>query len=206
MSYPFTLKPLNYDYAALEPFIDAETMEIHHSKHLNTYVTNLNNALKDFPELHNWSLEKLMINLDEIPEEIRLIVRNNGGGVYNHNLFFDLLAKDIPQPKSGAFYDAIITDFTSVCVLLFELKTAGLGVFGSGWAWLVADQNGRLKIVKTPNQDVPDLTEYTPILGVDVWEHAYYLKNQNRRADYLDHWLNVIDWEKVAAIYEGLKS
>lgn len=206
MSYPFELKPLNYDYVTLEPFIDAETMELHHSKHLNTYVNNLNNALKDFPELHNWSLEKLIINLDEIPEEIRPIVRNNGGGIYNHNLFFDLLAKDISQPQSGAFYDAIIAECTSLCVLLSEFKSAGIGVFGSGWVWLVADKNGKLKIIKTSNQDVPNLSEYTPIINLDVWEHAYYLKNQNRRADYIDNWLNILDWQKAAVIYEGLKS
>ena len=201
MTYPFELKPLNYSYDALEPFIDALTMELHHSKHLNTYVTNLNNALEGQPKFHDWSLEKLVSNLDQLPEQIATIVRNNGGGVYNHNLFFDLLAKDVAEPTSGEFYDAIVAKFGSVEQLKADLKAAGLGVFGSGWAWLVADKDGALLIAKTPNQDVPNLEDFTPIINLDVWEHAYYLKNQNRRPEYIDNFFNVVDWKKAEANY-----
>ena len=197
MNYPFELKKLNYEYDALEPFIDAQTMELHHSKHLNTYITNLNNALKDYPAQQSWSLVDLVKRYPEFPESLANAVRNNGGGIINHNLFFDHLAKDVPVPTSGPFYDAIVKSFNSVENMLEGLKTAGLGVFGSGWAWLVADKNNQLSIVKTPNQDVPNLEENTLILGLDVWEHAYYLKNQNRRAEYIDNFFKVIDWKKV---------
>ena len=203
MNYPFELQPLTYDYAALEPHFDTATMELHHSKHLQTYVTNLNNALKNHPELHQWPLEKLIGNLSELPEEIRQVVRNNAGGIYNHNLFFNILKSEVAEPTSGALYDAIIAGFESINVLKFELKNAALSVFGSGWAWLVADNNGKLSIVKTPNQDVPDLSLYTPVINLDVWEHAYYLKNQNRRAEYIDSFFNVINWQTAAANYEG---
>ena len=201
MTYPFTLKPLNYSYEALEPLIDAKTMEIHHSMHLNTYVTNLNNALEGHPEFHDWPLEKLIMNLDQLPESIATVVRNNGGGVYNHNLFFDLLAKDVAKPQGGPFYDAITAAFGSIEKFEDQLKVAGLGVFGSGWAWLVADKVGTLTIVKTPNQDIPNINAYTPVINLDVWEHAYYLKHQNRRPKYIDNFLQVIDWKKAEANY-----
>jgi len=204
MTYPFELKPLNYSYEALEPYIDAATMELHHSKHLNTYITNLNNALEGQPKFHDWPLEKLISNLDQLPEHIATIVRNNGGGVYNHNLFFDLLEKDIPEPTSGPFYDAIIASFGTIQKFKEDLKAAALSVFGSGWAWLVANKEGVLMIIKTPNQDVPDLGEFIPIINLDVWEHAYYLKHQNRRPEYIDDFLNVINWKKAAANYKGL--
>jgi len=201
MSYPFELKPLNYAYDALEPFIDKETMELHHSKHLQTYITNLNNALEPHTEFHNWSAEQLVSNLELLPNEIRTIVQNNGGGVYNHNLFFDILIRNTHPPKSGPFFNAILAEFGSVENLKAELKAAGLAVFGSGWAWLVADKSGKLNIVKTPNQDVPELDEFTPIINLDVWEHAYYLKNQNRRPEYIDNFLNVINWQEAERNY-----
>ena len=204
MIYPFELKPLNYAYDALEPFIDAATMELHHSKHLNTYITNLNNALEGQPTFHDWTLEKLISNLDKLPEHIATIVRNNGGGVYNHNLFFDLLAKDITFPTSGPLYEAIVAAFGTVEKFKEEFKAAGLSVFGSGWAWLVANKQGKLMIVKTPNQDVPNLEEFTPIINLDVWEHAYYLKHQNRRPEYIDSFLNVINWQQAEVNFKGL--
>lgn len=203
MKYPFELQALNYDYAALEPFIDAATMELHHSKHLQTYITNLNNALQDYPEFQHFTIKELLNNLAELPEQIRMTVRNNGGGVYNHNLFFDILAKNEPIPTSGPLYDGITKDFESFDNLKAQLKAAGLSIFGSGWAWLVLNHLGKLSIIKTPNQDVPDLNLYQPILNLDVWEHAYYLKNQNRRAEYIDNFFNVINWQTVAANYEG---
>lgn len=202
MTYPFELQPLNYTYNALEPFIDSATMELHHSKHLNTYITNLNTALAGYPEFHDWPLEKLVSNLDLLPEQLVTVVRNNGGGVYNHDLFFGLLAKDVAQPTSGAFYDAIIDQFGSVENLKDELKVAGLGVFGSGWAWLLADkESGDLTIVKLPNQDVPNIEKFVPVINLDVWEHAYYLRCQNRRPEYIDNFFNVIDWKKAEANY-----
>ena len=201
MTYPFELKPLNYSYDALEPFIDTATMEIHHCMHLNAYVTNLNNALEGYPEFHDWTLEKLLTNLDKLPELIATIVRNNAGGVYNHNLFFNLLAKGVDKPQGGPFYDAIIAAFNSVENFEDQLKVAGLGVFGSGWAWLVADKAGALTIVKTPNQDVPNMEKFTPIINLDVWEHAYYLKHQNRRPKYIDNFLHIINWKMAEANY-----
>jgi len=201
MTYPFTLQALNYAYDALEPHIDAATMELHHSKHLNTYVTNLNGALEAHPQFHDWTIEKLVSNLDQLPEQISTVVRNNGGGVYNHNLFFDLLKKDVPVPTSGSLFDAIIASFGSVDQFKADMKAAGLGQFGSGWAWLVTDNAGKLVIVKTANQDVPNLSEFTPVLNLDVWEHAYYLKHQNRRPEYIDSFFNVVDWAKVEALY-----
>ena len=201
MTYPFELKPLNYSYDALEPFIDTATMEIHHCMHLNTYVTNLNNALEGYPEFHDWTLVKLLTNLDKLPESIATTVRNNAGGVYNHNLFFNLLAKNVDKPQSGPFYDAIIAAFNSIENFEDQLKVTGLGVFGSGWAWLVADKAGALTIVKTPNQDVPNIEAFTPIINLDVWEHAYYLKHQNRRPKYIDNFLHVINWKMAEANY-----
>ncbi|MCL2558907.1 MAG: superoxide dismutase [Turicibacter sp.] len=201
MNYPFELKPLDYSYEALEPFVDAATMALHHSKHLNTYVTNLNNALEGQPKFHSWTIEQLASNWDQLPENIATIVRNNGGGVYNHNLFFNLLKKDVAEPTSGPLYDAIVAKFGSMQAFKEDFKAAGLGVFGSGWAWLVADKNGDLLIIKTPNQDVPNLAEFTPVINLDVWEHAYYLKHQNRRPEYIDSLLKVIDWQKAEANY-----
>ena len=203
MTYPFELKPLNYAYDALEPLIDTATMELHHSKHLNTYVTTLNGALENHPELHDLSVEALLVKLDELPENIRPVVRNHGGGVYNHDFFFELLKKDTYEPTSGPLFTAIISAFGSMEKFKSEFKEAGLTQFGSGWAWLVTDANGALSILKTPNQDVPDLEAFTPIINLDVWEHAYYLKHQNRRPEYIDNFFEVINWEKAEANYSN---
>jgi len=201
MTYPFELKGLNYAYDALEPHIDAATMELHHSKHLQTYVTTLNGALENHPELHGYTVEELLAKLDELPEAIRPVVRNHGGGVYNHNFFFDLLKKDVPEPTSGPLFDGIVTAFGSFENFKAEFKQAGLTQFGSGWAWLVTDAAGKLSLLKTPNQDTEIPHGVKPVINVDVWEHAYYLKVQNRRPEYIDNFFNVIDWQKAEANY-----
>ena len=201
MTYPFELKPLNISYNALEPYIDTETMEVHHSKHLQTYVTTLNSALEKFPQLHGYTVSELIKKLAELPEEIQPVVRNHGGGVYNHNFFFDLLKKDVPIPTSGPLFDAIVAAFGSVDGFKTEFKQAGLTQFGSGWAWLVSDDAGKLSLLKTPNQDTEIPHGVRPVINIDVWEHAYYLKCQNRRPEYIDNFFNVIDWEKAEANY-----
>ena len=206
MSYPFELEALSYAYDALEPFIDKETMELHHSKHLQTYMTNLNNALELHTEFHNWSIEQLISNLELLPTDIRRVVHNNGGGVYNHNLFFDILSSDSIPPTSGLLFDEIVNEFGSVDRLKEELKSAGLFVFGSGWVWLVADQSGKLSIITTANQDAPELEIFNPVINMDVWEHAYYLKNQNRRPEYIDNFLNVINWKEAEKNYKKIKN
>jgi len=200
-TYPFQLQPLPYAYDALEPYIDAQTMMLHHDKHLRTYVTNLNNALEKHPEFQSWSLEKLLGNLDALPESIRTVVRNNGGGVYNHNIFFKLLSNDSKAPTTGPLFDAITAKFGSIENFKNEIKTAGLGVFGSGWAWLASDEDGTLSIIKTPNQDTQIPLGLLPVINLDVWEHAYYLKNQNRRNEYIDNWFNVINWKQAEENY-----
>lgn len=194
--YPFELIPLPYDYQALEPYIDAETMEIHHDKHLKTYVDNLNKALKDYPWYHRWSLEQLLIHLDRLPVQIRTAVKNNGGGVYNHNLYFNTMGNMNNEP-TGNIKRLIESSFGSYDEFKSSLKGAALAVFGSGWTWLAAEPSGRLRIVTTANQDTLLQTRLIPILPLDVWEHAYYLKHQNRRADYIDDWFHVIDWRVV---------
>ena len=202
MNYPFTLQPLPYAYDALEPYIDAKTMEIHHSKHVQTYVDNLNKALESQPDYQTWPLERLLYNLEQLPREIQAPVRNNGGGVYNHNLYFSIMAPGGRPLAEGTLKAAIDRDFGSVDALLAQLKAAGLSVFGSGWAWLVADNSGRLSIYRSPNQDTQIPANLTPVINLDVWEHAYYLKVQNRRAEYIDNWFNVIDWDAAQRNYE----
>jgi len=194
----FTLPPLGYDYAALEPHIDARTMEIHHTKHHQAYVTNLNAAIEKAPELQDKSLEWLLQNLPAVPESVRNAVRNNGGGHWNHSFFWQILGPNGGGEPSGAVADAIKSSFGDFSKLKEQLNASGLARFGSGWAWVVADKGGKLSIESTPNQDTPVSDRKTPILGVDVWEHAYYLKYQNRRADYLAAWWNVINWGEVA--------
>jgi len=206
MHYPFKLQPLPYPYDALEPFIDAKTMEIHHSKHVQAYVDNLNKALENQPDYHNWSLEKLLYNLDKLPQEIQAPVRNNAGGVYNHNLYFNIMTKGGKPLADGPLKAAIESVWGSVDELLVQLKAAGLSVFGSGWAWLVSDSDGRLSIYKTPNQDTQIPANLTPVINLDVWEHAYYLKVQNRRAEYIDNWFNVIDCEAAEKNYAKYSS
>jgi len=199
---PFELPPLPYPYDALEPHIDQLTMQIHHGKHHAAYVTNLNKALESAPHLAGRSLEDLLSNLDAVPETIRTAVRNNGGGHYNHTLFWEIMKPGGPAAPGGALADAINAAFGSVAKLQEAVNAAGLARFGSGWAWVVVEQDGRLAVTSTPNQDTPIMEGRTPVLGVDVWEHAYYLKYQNRRADYLAAWWNVVNWAEVAARYQ----
>jgi superoxide dismutase, Fe-Mn family len=201
----FTLPPLPYDYAALEPYIDEQTMRIHHDKHHGTYVTNLNNALKDHPDLQSKSIDDLLRGLNSVPEAIRTAVRNNGGGHANHTMFWEIMAPGGSKQPTGALSEAINTAFGNVDTLKQQINDAGMKRFGSGWAWLIVDAGGKLQVVSTPNQDTPLMEGHPPVLGVDVWEHAYYLKYQNRRADYLTAWWNVLNWDAVAKRYSGLR-
>ena len=197
---PFELPPLPYDYAALEPHIDEQTMRIHHDKHHGTYVTNLNAALEKHSDLQKKSPEELMRSLDSVPEEIRTAVRNNGGGHVNHTLFWEIMTPGGPREPQGDVARAL-EKLGGLESVKEQVNKAGLGRFGSGWAWITFDRGGGLKVESAPNQDTPLMEGRTPILGVDVWEHAYYLKYQNRRADYLKAWWNVVNWEKVGERY-----
>jgi superoxide dismutase, Fe-Mn family len=201
---PAQLAPLPYDYAALEPYIDAQTMRIHHDKHHATYVTNLNDALKDTPELQKLGVEGILKDLNKVPENIRTKVRNNGGGHLNHTMFWEIMGPKAGGAPTGKLAEAINQTFGSFDKFKTEFEKAGTGRFGSGWAWLVRDGKGQLKVTSTPNQDNPimeDPNSY-PILGNDVWEHAYYLKYQNKRADYLKNWWNVVNWKAVSQRYD----
>lgn len=192
------LPPLPYAYDALEPHIDKLTMQIHHDKHHQAYVDNLNKALAGHSDLQAQSLTDLVKGLPTLPETIRTAVRNNGGGHFNHTLFWELMKPGGPKAPTGALADAITGAFGSVEKLAEAVNDAGLKRFGSGWSWLVADARGGLLVVSYANQDTPYIDGHKPILGVDVWEHAYYLKYQNRRADYLKAWWNVVNWDEVA--------
>jgi superoxide dismutase, Fe-Mn family len=194
----FTLAPLPYATDALEPYIDRQTMEIHHGKHHQAYVTNLNATLKDHPELQSKSIDDLVRGIADIPEAIRTAVRNNGGGHYNHTLFWEIMKPGGPKEPQGALADAIKGAFGAVDDLKSAIIDAGMKRFGSGWSWLVADSSGKLLVLSTANQDCPLMDKQIPLLGVDVWEHAYYLKYQNRRAEYLQAWWNVVNWAEVA--------
>ncbi|MCC6729907.1 MAG: superoxide dismutase [Chthonomonadales bacterium] len=193
----FTLPPLPYPYDALEPSIDKLTMEIHHDKHHAAYVNNLNAAVKDHPGLQNQSVEDLLRNIATVPEAVRTAVRNNGGGHANHTLFWEIMKPGGAREPSGALADAINGAFGGADKLAQQVTDAGLKRFGSGWSWLVLD-GGNLLVLSTANQDSPLMDRQVPLLGVDVWEHAYYLKYQNRRADYLKAWWNVVNWDEVA--------
>lgn len=199
--YPFENPPLPYDYDALEPYIDTLTMHLHHDRHLQTYVDNLNKALADYPGLHGWPLEQLLTNLGRLPAAIQTAVRNNGGGVYNHIFYFTGMSPSDTRHQAGALYNAVVRDFGSVDDFYKAFKDAALAVFGSGYAWLVADKNGKLSIVKTANQDSPISQGLCPVANIDVWEHAYYLKHYNERAKYIDDWFNVVDWSKAGERY-----
>jgi Fe-Mn family superoxide dismutase len=201
----FTLPPLPYDFAALEPHIDSQTMQIHHGKHHQTYITNLNNALKDHPDLQTKTLEQLITNLDAVPEAIRMVVRNNGGGHYNHSLFWQIMGPGGGGEPTGAIADAINADLGGYAAFKEAFTKAGLTRFGSGWAWLSVGKDGKLVVSSSPNQDSPLMEGNTPILGNDVWEHAYYLKYQNRRPDYMAAWFNVINWAEVNRRYAAAK-
>jgi superoxide dismutase, Fe-Mn family len=198
----FELAALPYDFAALEPHIDAQTMQIHHGKHHATYVNNLNTALEKYSDLQNKNAEDLIKDLNNIPEDIRGAVRNNGGGHVNHTMFWQIMAPNAGGEPKGALGDAIKAAFGDFATFKTQLQDAGIKRFGSGWAWLVKDGAGNLKITSTANQDNPLMEGMTPIMGVDVWEHAYYLKYQNRRADYLGAWWNVVNWDEIAKRYK----
>ncbi len=194
---PFTLPPLPYAPDALEPHIDKMTMEIHHGKHHNAYVTNLNKALEAAPELADKTIEELLANnLAIVPEKIRTAVRNNGGGHYNHSLFWKLMGPNAGGAPVGNVADAITAAFGSFDAFKEKFNAAGVGRFGSGWAWLIKSGSG-VEIVSSPNQDSPAMEGKSIVLGCDVWEHAYYLKYQNRRPDYLAAWWNVVNWAAV---------
>lgn len=200
--YPFTVKPLPYDYNALEPYIDEKTMHLYHDGHYRGYVDGLNKALKDFPEFHHIPLPDLLENLSILPLNIRNSIRNNGGGVFNHELFFQIMRPVRQNEPTGKLAQAINRHFGSYDNFKNKFKEAALNRFGSGWAWLVNDDNGNLYIITTPNQDTPLHAGINPILPLDVWEHAYYLKYHNRRGDYIDNWFNVIDWNKISDHYQ----
>lgn len=198
--------PLPYSFSSLEPYIDTQTMEIHFTKHHAAYVSNLNKALEGYPDLQDKSLEDLLSNLEEIPEIIRTAVRNNGGGHYNHSLFWELM---IPKPLkslSSTFSEIINKSFGSREALEQEFTKAAMSRFGSGWTWLFLDKNKAMKIGSTPNQDNPIMDGMFPVLGLDVWEHAYYLKYQNRRVEYIEAWWNVVNWVKVEKLYNFINS
>jgi Fe-Mn family superoxide dismutase len=194
----FTLPPLPYAPDALEPHIDAQTMQIHHGKHHNAYVTNLNAALESHAALQSKSIEALIGDLNAVPEGIRTAVRNNGGGHFNHTLFWELMTPGGAQAPKGPLADAITKGFGDLAKFKEAFQKGGVGRFGSGWVWLVRGKDGALTIESTPNQDCPLMEGKYPVMGCDVWEHAYYLKYQNRRPDYLAAWWNVLNWDVVA--------
>ncbi|MBM7569652.1 superoxide dismutase SodA [Aquibacillus albus] len=200
----FELPELPYAYDALEPHIDKETMNIHHTKHHNTYVTKLNGALEGHSDLQDKSLEQLLSDLDSVPAEIRTAVRNNGGGHANHSLFWTLLSPNGGGEPTGELASKINDKFGSFDKFKEEFAAAAAGRFGSGWAWLVVN-NGEIEVTSTPNQDTPVMEGKTPILGLDVWEHAYYLNYQNRRPDYIAAFWNVVNWDEVSKLYEAAK-
>lgn len=201
----FQLPALPYANDALEPHIDAQTMEIHHDRHHNTYVTNLNAALENAPELQGKSLEDLIGNLDSVPESIRTAVRNNGGGHHNHSLFWEIIGPNGGGAPTGAIAAAIDSELGGFDKFKEDFAKAATTRFGSGWAWLVVGKDGKLAITSTPNQDSPIMEGLTPVLGLDVWEHAYYLKYQNKRPDYIASFWNVINWDEVNKRYEAAK-
>ena len=198
----FTLPDLGYSYDALEPYIDAQTMEIHHTKHHQTYIDKLNTALGDYPDFQEYLVEELMRKLDSVPEAIRTAVRNHGGGHANHTFFWPLLKKDVAF--GGDVADAVKKQFGGFDQFKQEFSSKAALLFGSGWTWLVADDSG-LSVVTTANQDSPLSQGKTPVLGLDVWEHAYYLKYQNRRPEYIDAFFNVINWDKVNENYQAAR-
>ena len=200
----FTLPPLPYDFAALEPHIDAKTMEIHHGKHHQTYVNNLNAALEKAPELQGKSLDELMRGINTVPEAVRTAVRNNGGGHWNHSMFWQIMAPNAGGEPTGAVGDAIRESFGEFGKFKEQFAAAAAGRFGSGWAWLTVDRSGRLAIESTPNQDSPIMEGRQAVFGLDVWEHAYYLKYQNRRADYVTAWWSVVNWPEVEKRLQSL--
>jgi len=206
MPYPFKLPELGYAYSALEPHIDAQTMEIHHSKHHAAYVNNLNAALEKHAAFQKKEVEDLLGSLSDLPTDVQTAVRNNGGGHLNHSLFWRWIAPGGSKEPKGKLADAIKATFGSVDAFKEQFTQAGTSRFGSGWAWLVLDRGGKPKIYSTANQDSPAMEGNKPVLGLDVWEHAYYLKYQNRRADYIKAWWNVVNWDAAGQTYEKAMS
>ena len=202
---PHALPQLPYAHDALEPYIDKTTMEIHHGKHHNAYVTNLNKALEAHSALQAWSIDDVCRRIAEVPDAVRTAVRNNGGGHWNHSMFWTIMKKGAGGQPSGAVADAIKSAFGTFADFKTKFAQAGIGRFGSGWAWLSV-KGGKLVVDSTPNQDNPLMSDGgSPILGLDVWEHAYYLKYQNRRPDYIEAWWNVVDWDAVAKRFAAAK-
>jgi superoxide dismutase, Fe-Mn family len=193
----YELPPLSYPFNALEPHIDAKTMEIHHDKHHQAYITNANNALKDHPDLAAKPVDELIANLSQVPESIRTVVRNNAGGHSNHSFFWKIMAPNAGGAPKGKLAEAITATFGSVDAFKEKFQAAGASRFGSGWAWLVINKEGKLEITSTPNQDSPIMEGLKPVIGVDVWEHSYYLLYQNKRPDYLKAWWNVVNWDQA---------
>ena len=204
----YDLPPLPYEYNALEPTIDEETMHLHHEKHHNTYVTNLNNALEQHPDADPGNIEELLANIDNVPEDIRRAVRNNGGGHSNHTMFWQIMGPNGGGEPVGDLAEAINQSFGSFDAFKEQWAAAAApgALFGSGWAWLIATPDGSLTIETTQNQDSPLMEGKLPIIGLDVWEHAYYLKYQNRRPEYIDNWWNVLNWEEAERRYQAARS
>ena len=199
--YKFINIPLPYAYNAMEPYIDEKTMMLHHDKHLQTYIDNLNNTLSEYPQFQNWTLEQLIMNIPSLPNEIQTAIKNNGGGVFNHQFYFSNLAPSTSSYPVGILGEAIENEFGSYQSFQNQFKTAALSVFGSGYAWLVVDATGQLRIITTQNQETPLPLMMCPVLNIDVWEHAYYLKHYNKRADYIDDWFHVVNWNNANRNY-----
>lgn len=199
--YRFVNEPLPYSFAALEPYIDTETMYLHHDKHLQTYIDKLNQTMKDNPSLQIYSLEELLHNVEDLPSEVQTSIRNNGGGVYNHRFYFNGMAPQGERQPIGTLEDAIKKEFGGFEDFKKKFTDAAISVFGSGYAWLINDSQGKLRIITTANQDTPLIMGMCPILNIDVWEHAYYLKHHNLRPDYIEDWFKVVDWNKAEGNY-----
>ena len=202
----FEVPPLPYDYNALEPYIDTQTMQLHHDKHHAAYVNNLNAALQNQAQLASWTVEDLVRRINEVPESIRTAVRNNAGGHINHTMFWQIMGPNAGGAPTGELATAIQQTFGSFDQFKSAFNDAGVKRFGSGWAWLVLDRSGKLQVISTANQDSPLMDGMFPVMGNDVWEHAYYLKYQNRRPDYLAAWWNVVNWDVIARRYEQGRS
>ena len=202
---PYEIPALRYAFDALEPIIDAKTVEIHYTKHHATYLKNLNAALEKYPQFSDWSVKKILSHLDQIPDDIRTAVRNNGGGVYNHNVYWTSMAPGQSGKPHGKLSQAIDKTFGDFTTFKTEFEKAGLSRFGSGYAWLSLKPDGQLIIHSTANQDSPLLEGWEPVFVVDVWEHAYYLKYQNRRAEYLTNWWNLVNWDEAEKQYNEIQ-
>ena len=199
--YQFINTPLPYAYNAMEPYIDEKTMKLHHDKHLQTYIDNLNNTLSSYPSFQNWTLKQLIVNVPSLPDNIQTAVRNNGGGVFNHQFYFSNLMNPANFTPSGYLNEAINRRFGNFSSFKEQFKTAALSIFGSGYAWLVVTAAGQLKIITTANQDTPLPLGLCPVLNLDIWEHAYYLKHYNLRTDYIDDWFHVVNWDNANKNY-----